>query len=430
MTSKISRCRQFAFFVLVLSFSYFLTEVASLVIHRLYLGRAYSWAAAAAQRQAASAPLGVGKTLDRPRHRIHPYVGYVLAGTAQEDDPEFEKRFLWQEEVLESPTDGFISRRKILQKRSEKTVIIGIFGGSTAAGYYRKGIHHTIRHLRAHPRFREMDFVIVNLAMGGYKQPQQLMALAYILAQQGHLDLAINIDGFNEVALHTAENANHGTPPIYPRSWHFRVARLPQTLRLIGRVTLLEERIQRRARAFSRFPFSHSPTAFLLWRASSRRLERERADYLRKSADSGPPPGNPPGSMQSPAELYAQLAQIWQSSSLQMHHLCQANGIRYYHFLQPNQYVKGSKVLGNRERRVAFRDDHPYRPGVENGYPLLREAGEELRKSGVVFRDLTGIFLGEDEPVYIDDCCHFGELGHEIMARHVSDAILEEVVRN
>ncbi len=40
-------------------------------------------------------------------------------------------------------------------------------------------------------------------------------------------------------------------------------------------------------------------------------------------------------------ELYNDLVLMWKRSSLQMKALCDANNIRYYHFLQPNQYVEG-----------------------------------------------------------------------------------------
>ena len=51
------------------------------------------------------------------------------------------------------------------------------------------------------------------MAHGGWKQPQQLLALSWILALGGELDVLINVDGFNEVALDGVENAERGVFP-------------------------------------------------------------------------------------------------------------------------------------------------------------------------------------------------------------------------
>ena len=67
---------------------------------------------------------------------------------------------------------------------------------------------------------------------------------------------------------------------------------------------------------------------------------------------------------------------------MQMHKLSLANQIEYFHFLQPNQYVRGSKILTEDERKVAYSESHPYKKGVESGYPRLVEAGKRLKDRG------------------------------------------------
>jgi hypothetical protein len=37
--------------------------------------------------------------------------------------------------------------------------------------------------------------------------------------------------------------------------------------------------------------------------------------------------------------------------------------------------------------------------------------------AGVAFTDLTGVFAGTTEPLYVDNCCHLSPRGSEIMAR-------------
>ena len=75
-----------------------------------------------------------------------------------------------------------------------------------------------------------------------------------------------------------------------------------------------------------------------------------------------------------------------------MHAIAQARGIRYFHFLQPNQYLEGSKPMDAEERRVAIQEDHPYAANVRKGYPVLQELGRDLVRRGVTFVDLTDIY--------------------------------------
>jgi hypothetical protein len=122
------------------------------------------------------------------------------------------------------------------------------------------------------------------------------------------------------------------------------------------------------------------------------------------------------------AALYAYLVRIWKDSSLQMKRLCDANGIAYAHFLQPNQYVPDSKPMSAAERKVAIADGD-YAKGATQGYPALRQQGEELRRAGVNFHDLTMAFKDVEEGMYNDNCCHLTPAGYRVIARMIGDRL-------
>ena len=124
---------------------------------------------------------------------------------------------------------------------------------------------------------------------------------------------------------------------------------------------------------------------------------------------------------------YEKLVEIWSLGSLQMHRLSGASGIRYLHFLQPNQYVPDSKKFNQQERRQALNDRSPYGEHVVKAYSLLRSAGASLRSEGVGFHDLSMIFSEVSEPIYVDTCCHVNELGNRILGETISKVILENV---
>ena len=116
---------------------------------------------------------------------------------------------------------------------------------------------------------------------------------------------------------------------------------------------------------------------------------------------------------------------LWKSSSLMISQICKVNDIEYFHFLQPNQYVPGSKSLTNNEKKIAFNPSHPWGTIIAEKYQDLRVAGNSLRDFGVKFSDSSFIFKDVKEDIYVDDCCHFGLRGNEILSEVISQQIFE-----
>jgi hypothetical protein len=281
--------------------------------------------------------------------------------------------------------------------------------------------------------FAGKEVVFVNLALRGFKQPQQLMALNYFLTLGAEFDILINIDGFNEVAFHASQNGKHGVAAIYPRFWYLRVAGQTDEsmLRMIAGIQLLREVRHAWAIFFSVGLPTYSPTANLAWSLGDRALERALYRQNAGLGEHAPESAEyvvtgPRRTYANEDEVYRDLVSIWRESSIQLERLSRANDIAYYHFLQPNQYVTGSKPLSREQRARVFDENHPYRRGVELGYPKLLEAGIELKRDGVRFNELTMIFEGVSDDIYIDPCCHFNQQGNEIMARQIASTILSE----
>jgi hypothetical protein len=104
--------------------------------------------------------------------------------------------------------------------------------------------------------------------------------------------------------------------------------------------------------------------------------------------------------------------------------LCVENQIRYFHFLQPNQYLAGSKPIGPDERKFVS-DKSPFARPVRVGYPMLRARAPQLLEAGVAFTDLTQVFADHPEPIYRDDCCHVTDEGDQIIASAIARGIGE-----
>jgi hypothetical protein len=416
----LSRGKRFTFGLVLLVLLYFFAELLSFFALSLVARKPFSFSTAAAQKREAATSLQQSAATAQ-LEVLHPYVGYVY----NPDAPEIP---------VPGPVNqvGLAGTESPIHRRSPDSVIVGIFGGSVAYGFAREGWPELQRQLQSTPAYSGKHFILVNASLQGYKQPQQLMLLNYLLALGAQFDLVINIDGYNEMALYPVESKPSHVFPAFPRLWQMRAADAPDPVQreLLGQATYLRARRAGWARAFSQVPLRWSVTAHLAWKLYDTRLQQAaiRSDTaLRDYHTTGTPfvirgPGEPPA---DETRMYQQLADYWVRGSIQMNSLCRGAGTRYFHFLQPNQYVPGSKVLTEQERATAYQEGFKYNDGVLKGYPVLQARSSEIVNAGVAYRDLTGIFKDVQDTIYLDYCCHFNTPGNDIMARAIARTILE-----
>ncbi|MBK8338965.1 MAG: hypothetical protein IPK99_02645 [Flavobacteriales bacterium] len=176
----------------------------------------------------------------------------------------------------------------------------------------------------------------------------------------------------------------------------------------------------------------HSNLALLLWNARDRRDATALAaleDRLRSALatqDKDLQVTGPPEPFSDTAAFFSAQADMWMRSSLQVATLAKDHGALYAHFLQPNQYVPGSKPIGPKEAAVALVEGpFCYGDAVKRGYPMLIERGKRMAASGVLFEDLTMIYQDLRKPVYNDNCCHVEPFGYDRIADRMVERLLE-----
>lgn len=346
---------------------------------------------------------------------VHPFLGYVQRHSSRTGS-------------LEVGPWGF-HQRIDAPPAAEGAYRIGVVGGSVAFIFSFKGQDRLRQQLAGSPAIDGRPVEVVSLALGGMKQPQQLMTVAWMLSVGERFDAIVNIDGFNEVAF-GAENARNGVYPAFPRNWWLRVGNIQglDELEAIGRVAAWSRNRRRLAAAFDGSPIVRTITGNLVWRlldrAVSDRVVAAEADLAAKAAsglsyrETGPP-------FEHAADhaLYASVAGHWQRASVALERLCRGYGIRYIHLLQPNQYVPDSKPMGAEERAQAFDPEHKRREAVLGGYPQLLKAAPALIEADVDFHDLTRLFADVRTPAYSDTCCHLNQFGNDGMADYLAEVI-------
>lgn len=366
-----------------------------------------------------------GKTPTETFHiEPHPYLGFSYVpdwkGKIQASDPTSDWGF----------TDK--ANRSPVRPRGPGKVVVAILGGSVASQFSHNGVEALKRELKRSPQFANKEIDFVSLAIGAYKQPQQVMALNYALALGARYDVVVNLDGINEIAWYKQDHAEPRVCTLYPINWPLLVSEMPDAAdrRLIGKIAYLTEERGRWASSFRKAPWCAFVTAHLVWKLRDQQMTAEitAAEHALHSRRGDQMPyraRGPRADFQNDQEMLEQLVGNWERCSLILERTCRAHGMRYIHFLQPNQYVIGSKPLSDTEKAKAIWAEFPARPMIEKGYPLLRAAGKRLSAKGVNFRDLSMAFAGNHDTLYYDNCCHINKTGNEVLAAAMAAAIVQ-----
>lgn len=344
---------------------------------------------------------GMRKTQIGP---FHPYMGYRMYGTRSQLNV------------------AHMELAKMMEPPGKRVLLCG---GSVARQVYDTSREYFEREFEK--RWGEKTTVAL-LAYGGMKQPQCLMGVVH-LGVLGRLpDVIISLDGFNEMTLPVTENLPHGSPLEFPRHWaidsRFSEASVLQTTQAVYRLLALSEWLSKVAEYLPRNTRRVTQAAVTkLTNSRLAKLEEVGRGRVFEGVNYSPERMKNDPAITQAMEI---AAGIWVRSSIQLAKFAQANAVEYFHFLQPNQYLSGSKPWSEEEAELFKRGAQATTPVAEVGYPLLVSKGGELRSGGVNYHDLTNIFQGIKETIYSDACCHMTPDGNQ----RVAEAMMAIIRKN
>jgi hypothetical protein len=366
--------------------------------------------------------------------RLHPFFGYVLKQGA----------FTNEKLKLKVNKHGFFSLYEYpFFKSNKKQFIIGVFGGSVANNFAVDEYKNQIlsKKLQSYPEFANREIVVLNFGNGGYKQPQQLLILNYFLALGQELDLAINIDGFNEVALSNLNNKAEveiGMPSVQhllPLTGLANNNLPPEAMSSI--VEINETKKQLKAGIYKlqtcQLALCHAVTSLQVKQLVKNyqqavvkydsQVKQSRLDTANSSIVYIPKAG----SVFEDAAAFDKMASMWYKSSIGMNQILSSRKINYFHFIQPNQYYPTKRAFTAKEKEIAIDNKSPYIEGVKKGYPVLLSKVDDLQKARVNVFNAVNILDNTKETVYKDACCHYNSVGQEILANYISNSIIKVV---
>lgn len=327
---------------------------------------------------------------------------------------------------------GFYGNPPVLN-RDPDTVVVGVCGGSVAVYLGVENGDALQEMLENLPQFKGRKVKLVNIALGGWHQPQQLNAVAWLLSIGAKFDVLINIDGFNENIVAGIEAPRERHHHSFPRAWPLRTSGASSTiLPMAAEVfTAREGHAAWREKTWLRKEYLGECIWRMVDRAYVNRvfktnaaLQQAAADTLSHPQSTGPallPEIQTAGGVHSPRRMQ-ELADVWSRSSLSLRGLCEAHGIEYIHVLQPCPNDLESKVLTADEQVRLFKQDSDPWKIITNTYPLMRMAGSKLKEGGEKFLDLTRLFRDTKETIFIDEC-HLNRSGNVVMSRAIADFI-------
>ncbi|AFZ05044.1 hypothetical protein Osc7112_0436 [Oscillatoria nigro-viridis PCC 7112] len=366
--------------------------------------------------------------------RLHPLFGYVLKQGA----------FTNEKLKLKVNKEGFFSLYEYpFIKTNKNQVIIGVFGGSVANNFAvdEYVTRRLSNKLKTYPEFANKEIIVLNFGNGGYKQPQQLLILNYFLALGQELDLVINIDGFNEVALSNLNNKAQveiGMPSvqhIQPLTGLANNNLSPDAMRSIVQINETKKQLKAGIDKLQtcQLALCHAVTSLQVKQLVNN-YQQAVVKYDRQIKQSNPNTANS-GIVYIPkadfvlqdAAAFDKMASMWYQSSIGMNQILSSRKIKYFHFIQPNQYYPTKRAFTAKENEIAIDQKSPYIEGVKKGYPVLLSKVDDLQKAGVNVFSAVNILDNTKETVYKDACCHYNSVGDEVLANYVSSSIIKVV---
>lgn len=366
---------------------------------------------------------------------LHPYLGFACAPGLQakifrplhRSGPVFTNNF-----------GGLQIEPMSLPFPTGDDYVVAIFGGSVASNLVvtPRGGKSLQDALRAMPGFRQRRVVVINLAQGGGKQPQQLIALSLLLALGQHIDFVLNVDGFNEFALplenrdYNVDSAMPTVQIMFPLGYEISTVMAgAEYLSEAYKMAALRADHERELTALdaTRFGIGYIyhrlRAAWLAFLITGDQSDYEAAVSMARNWKNLKTVLGIEASFM-PAPSADSLFDLWLRSSRQMNALAQAAGASYLHVIQPNQYHSRHR-FSEAERNVALSlpATHVYRLGAEQGYGLFQARRDLLSAHGIV--NAADIFDHIDDQVYTDNCCHYTERGETVFADFLAEQIHE-----
>lgn len=293
---------------------------------------------------------------------------------------------------------GFDSNESFPIKRNKKTYVIAIAGGSVAnhfAHYISANDNYKDKLKTMIPFLKDKELQIMNLSVPGYRQPQQFFTISYFM---DHIDLVIQLDGWNESWIRTANQFPADYPAfseiLYSDKLATKISEIKNDKFIID--TIKHNKILNK---------SHS--LLLVRNILQKNVNQKSEDILNDDHYSFYEKNK------TEEELKGISVSAWSKYIKMEQALLKIRNKKFFFFIQPNQYNDDSKTFSEQERKIAINQTGSYEKSA-NAFKNLRKEAEKLE-----VWDLVNVFKKVQDDIYTDDCCHVNKKGNQLIADEI-----------
>lgn len=348
---------------------------------------------------------------------------FVDQNTSKEDTNKSSKTYDTGWAVLQPhPYFGFIYKHhtKYYITAEYKTYVegaynIGIFGGSVAENFgnylLKESIKNKLKEDIVSLKNKKLNLFVY--AVGAHKQPQAFNMFHFYA---DNLDMAINIEGWNEIQPRTQHEQVGGDKfdlsidGALPAFTEFLFKNDQGKLVLLGEYKFLVNIINKlRNNHFLIFHnFSHLLGEFLNHYVKSKysKILNEISAFSRKKDQRG-----------LSLEGAKPRVKLWKRYAEFQHIISREKKIQSFTFIQPNMHVRDTKIIHADEQKNFTKHLEAY---STYSYRLIDQEVNHLQQKGYRIFNLQNIFKNNDDLIYVDQE-HVNDRGNEI--------ILEEIIK-
>lgn len=317
--------------------------------------------------------------------------------------------------------DKFISDISPYSKNQD-TLDFLIIGGSVAGEIS----NNSDLDLILSKKFSPKKIRIYNAAVGGGKQPQGLFTYSALISLGYKFDFIIDLSGYNEIGLSIQENYNeYAINPIYPRAANLRQLNYSKTILKSSFLNNLEKILW--INPLNQYLAKQNIYKYIRRNLIEKSIRKNSGERLKYNFLM-------PENEQKAFEL---STNIYYKSVQNTYQIAKINDAIYLLVIQPNFYLNGSKIISPEEFKIKERIYYKSpklikkifgteikwsgRVGkiIEKYYSKL-----EINKFDIPLKNISDqrfIFQDNNEPLYIDECCHMNKKGMNIIANEISN---------
>jgi hypothetical protein len=360
--------------------------------------------------------------------RIFPYLGFCEIGDGRRTTNEYGYII---NEGMKGETLPYVP------DEPKNEFVVGIFGGSIASAFYQDAATTLAENLSHHDKIDGRQVTVLNFAMGGQKQPEQMISLAYFTAMGQHFDLVIQIDGLNDLA-GCAGNLHKGyhmaMPPADITEAFMALTAVPDLERQSIKYFNSLSRLESWAARIGSSNIMPGRKGILNW------LEKKRRALINNKPQTDAEqnlirvqrvePAKMTGMGDDDFRRYVEeISQFWLNCSRNMMAICRERGINFIHSQHPTHFLNGTE-LGPHDSALASSEPaiEWYKRIVSEGFPNISAKLEDLSHSWEYahYCNLQNALAGMEDDMLSDRMGHFHSKVHHKMAETISEFFMNQ----